>query len=116
MCNTCKPKSNEPQPFDLEAAKQGAPIMWNLSPVYFVAHVPEARVSDRLVLRTERGTIVSMPDAGHGLYMAPKPPIRYTERVYLKRTPDNRYFASRTEGLSYVASVDVEFTIGQFAR
>lgn len=117
-----EPELGAPQPFDLEAAKRGDALLWNTQPVYFVAHVPEARADDRLVLRTQGGRVVSMSQDGPGVRMAPKPVKKHMQRVLLKATMNNPeahgYYVAAKEGSGdkALASVDVEFTIGQFAK
>lgn len=78
-----KPKPAEPRPFDLEAAKRGAPLVTRDGrKARFVAHVPEAIDEARVVAFIEGGSnVVSYYESGKydglhrgaDLFMAPKP-------------------------------------------
>jgi hypothetical protein len=59
-------------PFNLEAAKSGAPIFqrYTKQPVKFVAHVPEARADQRVVVL--RGDMIeTFPESGWYLMSGP---------------------------------------------
>lgn len=53
-----------PIPFDLEAAKNGAEILWHGRPAKFIAHVPEAHEMYRVVLLLENGQTATVTEDG----------------------------------------------------
>ena len=50
--------------FDLEAAKNGAEILWHGRPAKFIAHVPEAHALYRVVLLLENGQTAMVTEDG----------------------------------------------------
>jgi len=60
------------KPFDLEAAKRGEPIQTRDGrPVKFIAHVPEAREGDRVVMLFE-DVVLASGESGH-FYLSKEP-------------------------------------------
>ena len=60
------------KPFSLEQAKAGAPLVTRDGrEAVFIAHVPEARESDRIVFRVGERIYTSYESGAYDLFMAP---------------------------------------------
>ena len=97
------------KPFDLEAAKRGEPIVTRDGrPVRFVAHVPEAELSERVVVfatgnigpttHGENGAFLRNGPTDNDLFMTPR-----TRTVYVNIHPHGRAYWHNTEEIASAA-------------
>lgn len=92
------------KPFDLEAAKDGDPIVCrDGTPAKFIAHVPEAREPNRLVVLINETVVVCYENGSRNsygnasfsdLFMAPK---KRTMWVNLYSKPWANYYSTQHE-------------------
>lgn len=119
----------ELEPFDLARAKAGEPIQRpGGETLYFVAHDPKAVEHERVIVRDSQGQILTRREDGsfreraahYRIVMAPKPVVKHKITLTLKRDADGNLYTTRnpasTPYHSTLASVEVEFTEGQFAE
>lgn len=109
-------------PFDLEKAKAGDPILVSGRPACYVAHVPEARDDERIVVVcdgriyvfTESG--VSGAGCAYKLTMAPKKHVRWVNLYPNKKSlcdHASRELADECACSDRIACLRIEFTEGE---
>ena len=116
-----KAKPAEPLPFDLEAAKAGAPLVSRDGrKARFLAHIPEASLPDGRVAafiegnggatnHYENGRILRRADSNGDLFMAPKPKRTVWVNVYPSMTQYDSEAEARSLAVRHrIATVPVE--------
>lgn len=116
--NVNSPKQ-DPLPFDLEAAKAGAPLVTrDGSNARFIAHVPESCPSAKLIAMIEgsavpcyfhdNGKFINRFDDQRDLFMAPKPKRTVWVNVYKNHLHETKEGACARANEGCIATVPVE--------